>query len=82
MIRTKRILVRQKDIWQLGLGSIFQEIQPFLNIYLLATHVIILPLRIFIFSHMVAMILIIIIIIIIIMVIFKCYFSGELIALS
>ena len=59
VIRTKPILVKQKDIWQLGLGSIFQDIQPFFNIYLPATHVIILPLRIFIFSHMVAMILII-----------------------
>ena len=46
MIRTKPILVKQNDTWQLGLRSIFQEIQPFLNIYLPATHVIILPLRI------------------------------------
>ena len=43
MIRTKPILVKQKDIWQLGLGSIFQDIQPFFNIYLPAAHVIILP---------------------------------------
>ena len=59
VIRTKPILVKQKDIWQLGLGSIFQDIQPFLNIYLPAAHVIILPLRIFIFCHMVTMIWII-----------------------
>ena len=26
------MLVKQKDIWQLGLGCIFQEIQPFFNI--------------------------------------------------
>ena len=49
---------KTKDIWQLGLGSIFQEIQPFFNIDLPAKHVIILPLRIFIFCHMVAMILV------------------------
>ena len=58
-MRAKPILVKQKDIWQLGLGNIFQEIQPFFNIYLPATHVIILPLRIFIFCHMVAMIMIV-----------------------
>ena len=29
VIRTKLILVKQKDIWQLELGSIFKEIQPF-----------------------------------------------------
>ena len=29
VIRTKPILVKQKDIWQLELRSIFQEIQPF-----------------------------------------------------
>ena len=59
VIRTKPILVKEKDIWQLALGSIFQEIQPFFNIYCPATHVIILPVRILIFCHMVAMILII-----------------------
>ena len=59
VIRTKPILVKQKYIWQLGLGKKFQEIRPFLNIYLPATHAIVLPLRIFIFCHMVAMILII-----------------------
>ena len=59
VVRTKPTLVKQKDIWQLGLGSIFLEIQPFFNIYPLATHVIIPPLRIFIFCHMVAMILMI-----------------------
>ena len=57
VIRTKPILVKQKDIWQLGLGSIFQDIQPFLNIYIPAAHVIILPLRIFILCHMVTIIL-------------------------
>ena len=59
MIKTRPILVKQKDIWQLGLGSIFHEIQPFFDIYLPATHAIILPLRIFIFCHMVTMIMII-----------------------
>ena len=59
VIITKPILVKQKDIWQLGLGSIFLEIQPFFYICLPATHVIILPLRILIFCHMVRMILII-----------------------
>ena len=59
VIRTKPILVKQKDIWQLGLGSIFREIHPFFNIYLPVAHAIILPLRIFIFCHMVTMILII-----------------------
>ena len=44
---------------QLELGSIFQEIQLFFHICLPAAHVIILPLRIFIYCHMVAMILII-----------------------
>ena len=53
------MLVKQKDIWQLGLGSIFRKIHPFLNIYLPATHVIILPLKIFIFYHIVAMIFIV-----------------------
>ena len=28
-IRTKSILAKQKDIWQLGLGSNFRDIQPF-----------------------------------------------------
>ena len=51
--------IGKKYIWQLGLGSIFQEIQPFFNIYLPAMHLIILPLRIFTFCHMVTMILII-----------------------
>ena len=59
VIRTKPILVKQKDIWQLGLVSNFQEIQPFFSICLPATHVIILPLRMFIFCRMVAMNLII-----------------------
>ena len=59
MVRTNPILVKQKDIWQLGLGIIFPEIQPFFNIYLQATYVIILPLRMFMFCHMVAIILII-----------------------
>ena len=49
---------KTKNIWQLWLGSIFQEIQQFIKMYLPATHVIILPLRSFIFCHMVAMILI------------------------
>ena len=34
VIRTKDILIKQEDIWQLGLGSIFLEILPFLNMYL------------------------------------------------
>ena len=38
-------------------SGIFQEIQPFLNIYLPATHVIISPFKILIFCHMVAKIL-------------------------
>ena len=59
VIRTKPILVKQKYIWQLGLGSIFLEIQPFFNIYLPAAHATILPLKMFIFCHMVKMILII-----------------------
>ena len=58
MVRTISVLVKQKDIWQLGLGNIFQEIQPSLNVYLPAARVIILPLRIFIFCHIVAMTLI------------------------
>ena len=58
VIRTKPILVKQKDIWQLGLGSISREILPFLSICLPVAHAIILPLRIFIFCHMVIMILI------------------------
>ena len=59
MVRTKPILEKQKDIWKLGLGNIFQEIQPFCNIYLPAMHVIIPPLKISIFFQMVTMILII-----------------------
>ena len=56
--KTKPILVKQRHL-QLGLESIFQDIQPFFNIYLPAAYAIILPLRIFIFCHMVTMILII-----------------------
>ena len=57
VVRTKPILVIQKVIWQLGLGSIIQEIQHFFYIDLHAMHVVILPLKIFIFCHMVPMIL-------------------------
>ena len=51
-------LVRQKDILQLGLGSIFQEFQPFFYVYLAVTHVVIPPLRIFIFCQMASIIFI------------------------
>ena len=37
VIRTKPILVKQKDSWQLGLGSNHQEIQPFFTYILLHT---------------------------------------------
>ena len=58
-VKNHTYISKTKDIWQLGLGNIFQDIQPFFNIYLPAAHAIILPLRIFIYCHMVTMILII-----------------------
>ena len=56
VVRPIPILVKQIDIWQLWLGSIFLEIQLFMYMYISVMHAIIQQLKIFIFCQIVAMI--------------------------